>query len=340
MKIIDNPVNAPVKVGQYIFQKLSLETPLFLRSVSVAVAVLSVWLFYALLLKWHTARVALLGTIMFVTSSWFLHSARLATPNVLLLGLLALISVGHFMRFGENKNQAWLLGAVVAGIALYIPGLVWFLILGLIWQSRRLNEALRVISTPVLCACVGIMVALIAPITIGLIRNPGIWRELLGFAPTFEPPIEILKNIAQVPLSLFWKSPENPVYWLGNLPILDVFAAVMFVLGAYAYWFRFRLDRTRLLMGIFVLGSLWIGISGRHENITLLLPFVYVIIAAGITLMLQQWFTVFPRNPIARGIGAGLLATAILISCTYQVTNYFIAWPNNPTTKSVFQQKL
>jgi hypothetical protein len=72
----------------------------------------------------------------------------------------------------------------------------------------------------------------------------------------------------------------------------------------------------------------------------LMLPFVYLIVAAGIGFMLQQWFRVFPRNPIARTLGASLITIAVISSSGYNLTHYFIAWAKAPETQSTFSRHL
>jgi len=54
--------------------------------------------------------------------------------------------------------------------------------------------------------------------------------------------------------------------------------------------------------------------------------------------MLQQWFTVFPRNPFARSAGAILMTIVVLLAAYNGFSQYFIAWPNTPETKAVFTE--
>jgi hypothetical protein len=339
-RIFDNPVNAPYKLVQYIVHHFMPGHLWAARSVSVLVAFCALILFYILLMQWHTKRMAILGTLLLVTSSWFLHSARLATPNVMLLALLALVAVGQLLRFWSDHAKALLLTSLVIGLSVYVPGMIWFVVIGGAWQAVRFRHLYRSLHWPVIAAASAIFVALLLPLGLALSRQPELWREFVALPNQFDTVSVMLKNIGLVFGSYFVVSPRNPTYWLGRLPILDIFGSVMFILGLYAYWFRMRLDRTQLLMGVLLLGAVFAGINGHSEQSIILLPFFYIIVVAGITLMLQQWFTVFPRNPIARTIGTSLIAITVALACMYQLTNYFVAWPHNQDTRAVFVHTL
>jgi len=337
--IVENPINAPHKVGQYVLQKLKRRGPAAMRAVSVVFAVATVWLFYVLVSKWHTQRIAILATVLFATSSWTLHSGRIATPNVLLFALLAVVSCGFHIRYAQDRSRAWLFASLVVAVALYVPMMVWFIVPCLLWQFKLIGSSMRTLSNGVIFACIGVIVACSVPLVVGLVRKPELWHAWTGLPEHYPPLVDILKNIGRVPLAFVARAPFNPVYWLGRLPLLDLFSGVMVIFGIYAYAFKLRLHRTQLLITILVFGTVLIGLNGTFEYITLLLPFVYLIVTAGMTLMLQQWFTVFPRNPIARNIGLGLIIAAVAMACTYQLVNYFVAWPNNSATKAVYNIK-
>jgi hypothetical protein len=334
--IVDNPINAPHKVGQYVLLKLNQKGAFAMRLVSVFYAILTVWILYALLIRWHTQRTAIFGTVLFATTSWFLHSARSATPNILLGALLAIATCGFYIRYGRIRSQAWLMASIIIGMSLYVPYMAWFVLLGALWQVKLIRDSIRVLSPLVITWCIAIFTACLIPLIIALIRTPDLWHQLLGIPPTFAAPVEILKNIGRVPFMIFGRAQLLPEYWLGRMPVLDLFAAVMFIFGVYAYAYKVRLHRTQLLIAVFVIGASLIGLTASYENVTLLMPFVYIVVAAGITLMLQQWFTVFPRNPIARSIGAVLMTCAILTAVAYQLINYYVAWPNNANTKKTY----
>lgn len=336
--IAENPVNAPHKIGQYVAQKAGRKGPLAMRTISALYGLLAVWLFFLIAGNWFTPRMAALGTLMFATSGWFLHIARSATPHITLMGVLALIACGAWLRYSNRRSLAIVVAAITTAVSLYIPGLVWFVLIFLVLQRRSISEELRRISSHAIILAFLLWLLLLTPIAIASIRDPQILRTLIGAPAALASWSDIGKNLLSIPLHLFLLGPQDPAMWLGRLPLLDVFSAAMLILGTYRLYAQRKLDRTKLLIGSLVIGSLLIALGGP-VNITILLPFLYILITSGFSLLMQQWFTVFPRNPFARSIGFILLSTSVLLAVFYHVNRYFVAWPNAPATKQVYNQQ-
>jgi uncharacterized protein YqhQ len=113
----------------------------------------------------------------------------------------------------------------------------------------------------------------------------------------------------------------------------------MFLLGTYFYSTHARAARTRLIVVLAGIAWLLVGIIGLNA-ISLVVPVVYLLLAAGIAYILHQWLKVFPNNPIARGIGIGAIMLVVLLTSVYQTRSYFVAWRYNADTSEVFTTKL
>ncbi len=308
------------------------------RSVSAGVGFLAAIGFFLIAWRWHTVRMAALGTILFVTSSWFLHVSRFANAEIMLFGLVGLVASVLWLKASRDPTFPFFASVVVCGLVLYIPGFIWFIVAGLLWQRSMLALQLRRLNTGYVVLASLFGCALIAPLFWGFIQSPQILKPFFGLPNDFPSALQIAKNLINIPLYLLWRGPNNPAQALGRLPILDVFTSAMLGLGVYAYYIRRRLDQTKLLFGIFVVGSLLIALGGP-VSITVLIPFVYIVATAGMALLLQQWFTVFPKNPLARSIGASIITIAVLFTGFYHINRYFIAWPNAPATRNAFSIK-
>lgn len=333
----DNMVNAPYKIVVYVSTHI-FSSPFGLRLTGAMLGALAVIIFYLLARRLYSGYISLATTAMFASSSLLLSVARQATPNVMLLSLLALIGTGFYLRFGRRHDLGWILTAAVVGLSLYVPGMVFFIVAAAIWQFRHAHRSFEQLKTPVITTTSAILGILIAPIIISLIRDPGLWRSYLGLPEVFAPVLEMARYAGTAVVSLFAYSPSNPTYWLGRQPVFDIFATVMFIFGSWALFKKYRLDRLWTLGGIFLLTLVWIGITTNRLGIVLLLPFVYIVVGFGMQRLMNQWNSVFPKNPIARIFGGLLLAGAVCLSLNFQAYRYFIAWPNNDATKSAYSQ--
>jgi hypothetical protein len=238
----------------------------------------------------------------------------------------------------SKRPGHWLVlsGAVIAFFS-YIPGLIWFMILALFAQRRHISKIFK--SVPILSIIIFIVVSiiLVSPLIRASYLNPNLIGEWLAL-PQAVNLLEIIKNFFLVPASLLFRSQPDPVFNLGRLPYLDLITICFSAIGAYAFLIRIDLVRTRALIGALLIS--WILIAFKALSISILIPIIYLAVAGGVMFMLQQWFVVFPKNPIARNLAVALILAVASISVYYNLTRYFIAWPNNITTKQAFQEKL
>jgi hypothetical protein len=337
-EIVQNPEYLPYNVVIYLFEKASISGLFASRAISAAIGVLSVYSFYYLVSRWHTRRMALLATLLFATSSWFLHTVRLATTDSTFMLFLPLLACGAWLHDVRQRGAFPLLGALIfGGMMLYVPGMIWFALAGLIWQRRRLLETIADLKWKEISIASLIVIIMVLPFAFAVAKDLSILATIAGVPDGLRTPSEYAARLINIPKQLFWRGPADATSWVGRMPLLDVFTAVAFGLGIYAYYSKLRLDRTKILVFGLLLGATLYVVGSMP--LAFILPLIYIVAAAGITGLMQQWQTVFPRNPLARGIGSTLLTAAVLISCAYNLTHYFIAWPNAPETKQAFTQE-
>jgi hypothetical protein len=78
---------------------------------------------------------------------------------------------------------------------------------------------------------------------------------------------------------------------------------------------------------------------GGSVTIAALIPLMYLAIAAGTHYLLDQWLTIFPRNPVAKFVGVSLVSFVVAFSAFYHLRAYFVAWPQAPETRAVYVVK-
>jgi len=180
------------------------------------------------------------------------------------------------------------------------------------------------------------LIILLVPLGYAIYLDTTVLRSLAGLPMNTWPTLNAIgHNVTSLGNLLFLSGNQDAMVGLVGLPVFDIFAFAMLTLGAYDYIFMRKLDRIKMLGGTLLLGVILISMGGPVSSI-LLAPFIYVIIAAGVGWLLEQWFTVFPRNPLVRSIGLGLMLVAVGLTCWYQLNRYFVAWPHTKATKQVF----
>lgn len=333
--IFNNPLFAPFSFWQYVGLKSGHFGFTAMRLPAVLTAMGAAALFFYVCSRWFNFRVGVIATILLVTSSWFLHVARVATPDICMLGLLAPLAYSIWLPNHKRPLFALGLGAVILVVMLYIPGFVWFAIIGIAWQRKMLLKVWRESKVPsilALCAC---LIAL-TPLIVQLATSTILLKSYFGLpSETIHALKELPKNLLLIPYRLVLVGPLNAETNLGRLPLLDFFAAVMGVIGAYSYATHPKLRRSQLLFATLVLGSLLVALQGT-VSMSILLPFIYLLVAGGINFMIEQWFTVFPYNPFARNLAIVLISSAMIVVGFFHINKYFIAWPQAPATKATY----
>lgn len=333
--ITDNMVNAPYKLAVFLSTHV-FDSIFGLRLAGAGVGIVAILVFYLITTRIFKGYIAVATTAMFATSTLLLVMTRTATENVMLLSLFAIIASGFYVRFGKRKDIGWILAAGVLGLSLYVPGMILFILPALLWQVRHAKKTLERLEAPIIIASAVLFGMLLIPLLVSLVREPSLWRGYIGLPAEIASITEMLRYSGAAISSLFAVSPIDSNYWLGRQPILDVFATTMFVVGGYQLIRQYKLDRLWVIGGIILLGIIWTGVTTNRYGVLMVLPFVYLVVGIGLQHLINTWFAVFPRNPIARYTGAVLLAVAICASINFQSHRFFVAWPNNDATKQTF----
>lgn len=334
-----NPLFLPHKLLQWGVLQTIGESVYALRAISALFGLGFVILFYFLVRHWFSSLIAWLTSVLVLTSALFLQYTRLAVPDILLpLALLGLLASAWWIYKSKRPGIALPLSAIVICSALYVPGMIWFTLLVVVIQRKHIITLAKRLSVPSLLLFMLMGLVLLFPLGRAIYLNLNVGRDLLAIPADLNLQV-LLRDILQVPMSLLVRAPLNPVFNLGRLPYLDIVTIALCILGAYAYSLRIKLGRTRTLIAATLIAWLLIGMSNMID-IILVLPLLYLTVAGGILFMLQQWYSVFPKNPIARSGGLLLLIIVLSMSVFYNYTRYFSGWIGSPITKTAFEETL
>jgi hypothetical protein len=336
--MLSDPLNLPHKVMRYIVAKLAHHGFIAMRGVSVIIALSVIVLFFYSVRRWFGFRIAVITTVLLTVSSWFLSVGRLATPDIISLSLISIVAIASWLPNHKHTNLAVGLGVAMVTWLLYIPGMLWFLLAGLIWRRKKIFALIKD-QKPLSIISVIILLMVVAPLVIGVLTDMTLLRTyLLIPADPLQALNNIPKNLALIPVHLFVRGDGNPLQFVGRLPMLDFMTSILILLGIYNTWQNERrLDRLKFLFGGIVVLCLLISLESGFP-IAALIPFLYLLAASGVSYLNNQWFKVFPVNPIARGIAVSLAVIAVASVSFYHINYYFVAWPQVPATKQIYSR--
>lgn len=330
-QLIRDSVFLPQKVVQLSANHFWQGNVTLLRLVSVLVVAITLLAFYRVLQKWHTTRVAILATLLFAGSTYVLHEGRSAVQEVGYLSVFPiLLLIGTWLK---SKRYVYRLplASLLVGLLLYIPGVWIFLTVSALFFQKRIRLAWKFVDTRHRLLSVGAFTVTIIPLLYTWVRYPGQSLRWVGIGEDLAPGAA-LTNLISIPRSLLYSGINDPSVWVVGTPILDIFTLAMLVLGIAGYISGHHPLRARLLVGYTMLSVLLIGAG--EVSIGIVIPLIYIVAANGIARMLQSWFVVFPKNPVARNAGVVLIACAVLFVVRYHTIRYFDAWPTIDATKN------
>lgn len=262
-----------------------------------------------LLRRWFRPSIAILTTLIAITTSQYLFISQLGAPGILyVFWPIALLYLGTQITRATKHRLVWkLLFAITAAVSLYSPLSIYSLLAIAITIALHphLRAIVRRLSRPKLAICLASALVLLAPLGYAIWLNPQLGLTLLGI-PTQEP-IDILQNLRdQVNQYFNFALPSattvmTPVFGLGTM--------LLILLGLY------RLIRTRettrsYLIIIWIICLIPALLLNPRFTSVVFLPAV-LLLAAGITSLISYWYRLFPLNPYARI--AGLLPIAMLV---------------------------
>lgn len=340
--IVRDPLYLPYDIALYIVQLSPFHGPTAIRMIGVGFAVLGAIGFFSLLRRWYTTRMACFGTVLFVTSTWFVHSARVASPDVSYLLLPLLIAVVVSLQ-AKVRAKRFMLAATAFGFgALYIPGVIWFLLPAVILERKTIITSLKLqplwFKSAVSILAIIMTIPAVAMIVAPLDDTTAISNvtSIVGLPDRILRPQVVLDNASQAIAGIFAVNTMGPGYTIGRVPWLDVSTTALVAVGIMQFVRYRRLARSKLL-GIIALTSIILIALGGVSSL-ILLPFVYLLAVEGLKRLLGMWLTIFPKNPFARSFGVVMIALLVAGISYYHITRYYIAWSSAPETRQYFNR--
>ncbi len=334
--IVDNPLSLPYKLVAYVAHYTS-DSIRVLRAISLVVFGLTVIALYRILKIWHSDKIALFAASMYATNALALTVARLGTPLVLLFGWSLLISAMMWIQHGRSRKVAPAVFVVSTALLLYVPGAPYFFVLLAIIFNKKIRRIMNIMPRKSLALIALCFFSLLSLLMWALVQDVTVLKQWLLLPETINW-AETARNILRVPSAYIYRSPIDPLLGVGRLPIFDVAVGGLFLVGLYVYQKKNKLERTKVML-LTALLAIVIGALGQvTAAVVLLLPFVYAVVAAGMSYLLDEWYKIFPRNPFARSFGLLLVTFVVLMTMYYQMTRFLVVWPQAPETRNQYNQ--
>lgn len=304
---------------------------------SLIFAFLSAIGLFALLRMWFKANIAVLTTLIAISTGQFLFIAQSGTPDIqYVLWPVWLLVLGTMIakRIGSRLLIKTLF-FIVAGLSLYTPLSIYALIaLGAATLLHpHLRFIIRSLSKPQVALGAILALLIVTPLVLGVIKSQEFGLLLLG-VPMLWP--DLISNVTQLSAQYFG-------FWIGSstglmTPVFSLGSMIIIALGAY------RLVRTRESTQSYLI-ILWLVslipallINPLYSSITFL-PFV-LLMATGLGSLLSYWYRLFPRNPYARIAGLIPLIVLIVTLSLSGFDRYVYGYRYDPRTVPNFSQDL
>lgn len=301
-----------VNLPYHILQRISIEvfgvSNLSIKLPSLALAAASIIGILLLLRRWFQGNVALLATIIVITTGQLLFIAQSGTPSIMYLFssvwlLLAALFVSRQVKWSGFWKMV-LFG--VAALSLYTPLSIYILIAltsAVILHPHLRYLVRRLSKVKVAAAAVGALV-IITPLIYSIVKEPQIALTLMGIPSTMP---DLWGNFVRVLNQYFnFVAPTNgefatPIYGLGPM-LLVVLGALRLVTTKYTARSYIITIWTILILPVIIINPNFVSVT--------FIPIV-LLMAMGIDILMGNWYKLFPRNPYARI--AGLIPLSILI---------------------------
>lgn len=302
-------LDAPFYIAQHAILSIFGVNLVGIKLLSIVLGVITALGMILLLRQWFSHGIAVLASLLAVTTGQFLFLTQQGSVSVLyLFWPVILLLLATLVAKRVKYHGIWnVLFFVSAALSLYTPLSIYVLIsLG---SATLLHPHLRYIikKLPRRRLAIGMTACLLilAPLIITITKDPSVGLKLLGIPD--EWPSSILASLAELAshyfgfLSLGTQSIMLPVFGLGSMLII--------LYGLYRSIRTYETVQSYVILAWIVLLFPVLVINPDFTSI-MFVPLL-LLLATGLERILRTWYGIFPFNPYARV--AGLIPLVVLV---------------------------
>lgn len=290
-----------------------------------------------LLRKWFRPNIAVMASIIAISTSHFVFIAQQGTPEILyVFWPTALLLLGTLITRQKEHRTLWkVIFGVTVALSLYTPLSIYMVLaIGLtIMAHPHLRTVIRKLSPQRLVLSFGAFFVTLIPLIIAIFQDPSLIVKLLGIPSEWPNLAENIGIIFQQ-YFLFWA----PATLSLITPIFGLGAFILIVSGIWRLIKTFATTQSYLIIIWFVCLTPVIIINPDIINVTFTLT--VLLIASGLTSIISYWYRLFPKNPYARI--TGLIPIIILIAALISsgVIRYVYGYYYNPSAANLFSNDI
>ncbi len=293
-----------------------------------------------LLRRWFRPNIAVLATIIMITTGQFLYVAQSGTADIMyILWPVWLLLAATMITTSPKYKRLWkVLFFIIMPLSLYTPLSIYLVLAicsaGLLHPHVR--YVLKRMARPHLAILLLLSAIVIAPLVYMITLSPNLALQLLGAPGPLSggwPPdlIANLQTLSQQYLNFI--SPHSGALMT---PILGLGSIALIALGAWQlYTIRYTARSYTLVAWIILLIPVLI-INPEFTSVAFV-PLLLVL-ASGLSFLLGSWYGIFPRNPYARFVGIVPLSILVGGLVFSGLARYFDGYRHDPITASSFTQ--
>ena len=291
-----------------------------------------------LLRRWFKPNIAVLASLIAVTTGQFLFVAQSGAPSILyIFWPVMLLLLGTQITRGKRLRILWkILFAIAAALSLYTPLSIYPLIAIVlaIALHPHLRHAVRRLSKARLSVSLGLAAAVLAPLIYFIVLKPQLGLVLLGVPASGA--IDLGANFMTLlrQYFLFWEPSTTtlmtPVFGLGSMLII--------LLGVYRLVRTSDTTRSYLII-LWTLCLIPVLLINPSFTTVMFVPSV-LLLAAGLTSLVTYWYRLFPLNPYARVAGLVPLIILVLTLIGSGLDRYIYGYHYDPKTAVNFSRDL
>lgn len=291
-----------------------------------------------LLRRWFRANIAVLATVIMITTGQFLYIAQSGTASITyVMWSVWLLLIATMITYSTRYKRLWqVLFFIAMPLSLYTPMSI-YLVLAIVSAGLlhpHVRHVIKKMSRIQLIALPLLSLLIVAPLGWLISQHPRLGLDLLG-APAVWPP-DLLENLKIIFQQYFnFVHPSS-----GNLmtPVLDLGSMLLIALGLWQlYTIRYTARSYTLTAWIIILIPVLL-INPTFTSVTFV-PLLLVL-ASGLSYLLRAWYQLFPLNPYARFVGMVPLTILVAGLVTSGLYRYFDGYRHDPITATSFSHDL